>query len=64
MISSVCSLLAHLIHSSAWPDLREHAIFALRNLLHGNAANQAVVEAIQPLQNVGTWDENGVLQNK
>jgi ataxin-10 len=39
-------------------DLREHALLALRNLLHDNAENQAVVAAIRPM---GTWDENGVL---
>ncbi|KAI0708877.1 spinocerebellar ataxia type 10 protein domain-containing protein [Cerioporus squamosus] len=41
------------------PYLREHAIFALRNILDGNLENQAVVNAIQP---VGRWDENKVLQ--
>lgn len=41
-------------------DLREHAIFTLRNLLHGNLENQAVVDAIKP---VGRWDEYGVLQD-
>ncbi|TFK89174.1 hypothetical protein K466DRAFT_487334 [Polyporus arcularius HHB13444] len=41
------------------PYLREHAIFALRNILDGNLENQAVVDAIQP---VGRWDENKVLQ--
>ena len=40
-------------------DLREHAIFTLRNLLHRNLENQAVVDAIKP---VGRWDEYGVLQ--
>lgn len=30
-------------------DLREHAIFALRNLLEGNAENQAFVGATKPL---------------
>ncbi|RPD64276.1 hypothetical protein L226DRAFT_533583 [Lentinus tigrinus ALCF2SS1-7] len=39
--------------------LREHAIFALRNILDGNLENQAVVHAIQP---VGRYDENKVLQ--
>jgi len=42
------------------PDLREHAIFALHNLLKDNAANQAVVDEIKPL---GQWDENGILQD-
>lgn len=41
-------------------DLREHAIFALRNLLHANAENQAVVDAIKP---VGKWDEEKVLRD-
>lgn len=45
--------------ASLLPDLREHAIFALRNLLDGNLENQAVVNAIQP---VGRYDENKVLQ--
>ncbi|KZT27840.1 hypothetical protein NEOLEDRAFT_1239988 [Neolentinus lepideus HHB14362 ss-1] len=31
------------------PFLREHAIFCLRNLLHDNPENQAVVDEIQPL---------------
>ncbi|KAI5116868.1 hypothetical protein M0805_005836 [Coniferiporia weirii] len=42
------------------PYLREHALFALRNLLHENVENQAVVDAIKPM---GTWDENGVLRD-
>jgi hypothetical protein len=29
------------------PDLREYAIFALRNLLHNNPENQAVVNTFQ-----------------
>ncbi|PCH37555.1 hypothetical protein WOLCODRAFT_146708 [Wolfiporia cocos MD-104 SS10] len=41
------------------PYLKEHAIFTLRNLLHGNPENQDVVRVIQP---VGRWDENGILQ--
>lgn len=41
-------------------DLREHALFTLRNLLHNNLENQAVVDGIKP---VGTWDENGVLRD-
>ncbi|KAI0731287.1 spinocerebellar ataxia type 10 protein domain-containing protein [Earliella scabrosa] len=41
------------------PYLREHAIFALRNLLDRNLENQAVVDAVKP---VGRWDENKVLQ--
>ncbi|KAJ3935187.1 MAG: spinocerebellar ataxia type 10 protein domain-containing protein [Lentinula lateritia] len=42
------------------PYLREHAIFALHNLLKDNPANQAVVEEIKP---TGQWDENGVLKD-
>ncbi|CDO75817.1 hypothetical protein BN946_scf184951.g15 [Trametes cinnabarina] len=41
------------------PYMREHAIFALRNLLHGNAENQAVVDSIKP---VGRWDEERILR--
>ena len=40
-------------------DLREHAIFALHNLLKGNKENQAVLHAIGPSE---SWDENGILQ--
>ena len=35
------------------PDLREHAIFALRNLLHNNPENQVVVNTFQPDERVG-----------
>ncbi|KAI0644173.1 spinocerebellar ataxia type 10 protein domain-containing protein [Trametes meyenii] len=42
------------------PYLREHAIFALRNLLFGNIESQAVVDAIKP---VGKWDEEKVLRD-
>jgi Spinocerebellar ataxia type 10 protein domain len=35
------------------PDLREHAIFALRNLLHNNPENQAVVNMFQSDEHVG-----------
>ena len=47
---------------SMWlfPDMREHAIFALRNLLFGNAENQAVVEEVKP---IGRWDEDKVLRD-
>ncbi|KAL7280860.1 hypothetical protein ACG7TL_005804 [Trametes sanguinea] len=41
------------------PYMREHAIFALRNLLYGNVENQAVVDSIQP---VGKWDEEKILR--
>lgn len=42
------------------PYLREHAIFALHNLLEDNPENQAVVEAIKP---TGSWDDSGVLRD-
>ncbi|KAI9066956.1 hypothetical protein FKP32DRAFT_1644839 [Trametes sanguinea] len=41
------------------PYMREHAIFALRNLLFGNVENQAVVDSIKP---VGKWDEEKILR--
>lgn len=34
-------------------DLREHALFALRNLLHNNTENQAVVDTFQAEEHVG-----------
>ena len=34
-------------------DLREYAIFALRNLLHNNPENQAVVNTFQAAEHVG-----------
>jgi ataxin-10 len=40
-------------------DLREHALFTLRNVLHDNAENQAIVDQIKPSAN---WDEEGVLR--
>ena len=40
-------------------DLREHAIFALHNLLKDNQENQAVLNAVKPSE---SWDENGILQ--
>jgi ataxin-10 len=42
------------------PFLREHAIFALRNLLAGNLDNQAVVDGIRP---TSKWDRDGVLRD-
>lgn len=39
--------------------LREYALFALRNLLAGNAENQKVVDEIKPS---GYWDKDGVLK--
>ncbi|SRR5229473_2705512 len=35
------------------PDLREYAIIALRNLLHNNPENQAVVNTFQADKHVG-----------
>ena len=32
------------------PYVREHAIFALRALLHGNVASQELVAALKPMQ--------------
>ncbi|KAI0725847.1 spinocerebellar ataxia type 10 protein domain-containing protein [Fomitopsis betulina] len=42
------------------PYMKEHAILALRNLLHVNSVSQEVVKEIQP---VARWDERGVLQS-
>lgn len=36
-----------LIREKKIPDLREHALFALRNLLHDNPENQAVVDTFR-----------------
>ena len=41
-------------------DLREHAIFALRNLLQDNVENQRVVQEFKPLRD---FDKDGVLRN-
>jgi ataxin-10 len=38
-------------------DIREHAIFTLRNLLIGNPENQAVVDAFQLTRD---WDKESV----
>lgn len=35
------------------PDLREYALFALRNLLHNNSENQAIVDTFQAEKHVG-----------
>ncbi|KAG9122415.1 hypothetical protein FRC07_001211 [Ceratobasidium sp. 392] len=40
------------------PYIREHALFALRNLLYKNNENQDVVRELEPM---GRWDENGML---
>lgn len=40
-------------------DLREHAIFALSNLLLWNRKNQEVVDNIKPM---GRWDQDGIMQ--
>jgi hypothetical protein len=42
-----------------WLDLREHAIFTLRNLLKDNEENQNVVNSIQPSER---WNQDGMLQ--
>jgi hypothetical protein len=39
-------------------DLREHALFALRNLLYDNSDNQEIVRGLEPM---GTWDTNAHL---
>lgn len=39
-------------------DIREHALFALRNLLYKNVENQEIVKDMEPM---GRWDENGML---
>jgi ataxin-10 len=39
-------------------DLREHAIFTLRNLLENNRENQQFVHSLKPSQE---WDDNGTL---
>jgi len=36
------------LKNSSWPDLREHAILTLHNLLEENDDNQAVVNSMQP----------------
>ena len=45
---------AELIAKIPIPDLREHALFALRNLLHNNPENQAVVDTFRADEHVGT----------
>jgi len=35
---------------TAWLDLQEHALFALRNLLHKNPENQAAVDTMKPVE--------------
>lgn len=39
-------------------DLREHALFTLRNLLQDNPQNQAVVDEFKPMVE---WDNEGNL---
>lgn len=44
---------------SAWtdvPDLREHALFTVRNLMQNNPQNQAVIAQMDP---VGVLSETG-----
>ena len=40
-------------------DLREHAIFTLRNLLENNRENQQFVHSLKPSQE---WDDDGTLK--
>ncbi|CAE6484263.1 unnamed protein product [Rhizoctonia solani] len=40
------------------PFIREHALFALRNLLYKNPENQQIVQEMEPM---GRIDENGIL---
>ncbi|KAG8917212.1 hypothetical protein FRC02_003275 [Tulasnella sp. 418] len=42
------------------PYLREHALFALRNIIHRNDKNKKEVAEIRPLKD---WDVEGVLQD-
>ena len=42
-------------------DLREHAIFALHNLLRGNPENQKFVDSVKPSQE---WAEDGTVKTK
>lgn len=41
-------------------DLREHALFTLRNLLRDNPDNQAVVNQFKPMVE---WDPEGRLKS-
>jgi ataxin-10 len=41
-------------------DMREHAIFTLRNLLEDNEQNQEVVRGIRPLRD---FDSDGILKD-
>lgn len=40
--------------------MREHALFALRNILEKNSENQKVVQELEPM---GKWDDEGMLQD-
>lgn len=40
--------------------MREHALFALNNVLQGNLENQAAVAELKP---TGTWDSEGMLRD-
>jgi len=41
--------------------LREHALFALSNLLQNNLENQGIVDAMKPS---GEWDSEGNLRER
>lgn len=40
--------------------MREHALFALRNILENNKENQAIVSELEPM---GKWDSEGMLRD-
>jgi len=43
------------------PDLREHAIFTLRNLLKDNPENQRFVDDVKPAKE---WSADGTLKSR
>ncbi|KAL5633494.1 hypothetical protein ACGC1H_003855 [Rhizoctonia solani] len=51
-------ILGHCAIDENNPFIREHALFALRNLLHKNPENQRIVQEMEPM---GKIDENGIL---
>jgi ataxin-10 len=52
-------LVIKLTSSSPCTDIREHALFAVRNLMMGNPDNQAVIGEMSPIGVVG---EDGLLK--
>ncbi len=54
---SACSLADQFLRR--FSDIREHALFAVRNLMIGNQDNQARIAEMEPL---GIVDENGELR--